>query len=217
MAGQVSLQVASRTVLGKEVKKLRRVGVIPANIYGRHQPSQALQVDQHALERFLAGHRATRVIDLQVDGSNGTVLNALVRHIKRSPRNGKILHVDFLRVSMNEPITVRVPLRLIGTAPAVEVEGGVLLHMLDTLEIECLPGDLPEALELDIGSLKELDDALHVRDVPLPPKVTLLSDPDEPVAKVVAPRAVLAEEAQAEAAETAASTTGAEAAQETSE
>lgn len=204
MADQVSLQVASRTTLGKEVKKLRRVGVIPANIYGRHQPSQALQVDQHTLERFLAGHRATRVIDLRIDGGNGSVVNALVRHITRSPRNGKILHVDFLRVSMNEPITVRVPVRLIGTAPAVEVEGGVLLHMLDTLEIECLPGDLPEALELDISSLKEMDDTLHVRDVPLPPRVTLLSDPDEPVAKVVAPRAVVAEEAEAEAAEAAA-------------
>ena len=216
LAGQVSLQVASRTTLGKRVKKLRRKGVIPANIYGRHQPSQALQIDQHTLERFLVGHRTTRVIDLRVDGGEGAVLNALVRHIARSPRSGKIMHVDFLRISMTEPITVHVAVRLTGVAPAVEVEGGVLLHMLDTLEIESLPGDLPEALVLDISSLKEMDATLHVRDVPLPPKITLLSDPDEPVVKVVAPRAVLAGEAQAEAA-AAAPTPAAEAAGETSE
>lgn len=216
MAGQVSLEVASRAMLGKQVKKLRRKGIIPANIYGRHQPSQPLQVDGHTLERFLAGHRATRVIDLRVESGDGTVMNALIRHITRSPRSGKILHVDFLRVSMNEPITVRVPVRLTGVAPAVAVEGGVLLHMLDTLEIESLPGDLPEALVLDISGLKEIDDALFVRDVPLPERVTLLSDPDEAVAKVVAPRAVLAEEAQAGAAE-AAPAPAAQAAKETSE
>jgi large subunit ribosomal protein L25 len=202
LAGQVALQVASRSVLGKQVKQLRRQGIIPANIYGRHQPSQPLQLDHHTLERFLAGHNATRIIDLQVGGSGGTRLNALVRHISRSPRTGKIMHVDFLQVAMNEPITVRVPLALKGTAPAVTVEGGVLLHMLDTIEVECLPGDLPEALELDISSLAQIDETRYVRDVPMPAGVKLMSEPDEPVVKVVAPRAVLAEVAE-EAAEAA--------------
>lgn len=204
MAGQISLQVAARSTLGKRVKKLRRKGIIPANLYGRHQPSQPLQVDLYTLDRFLAGHHATRVIDLHLDGGKGEVYNALMRHVSRSPRSGKILHVDFLRVSMNEPVTVRVPLTLKGTAPGVTVEGGVLLHLVDTLEIECLPGDIPEALELDISGLEKIDDALHVRDVSLPRKVTLLSDVDEPAVKVVAPRAVLAEEAAAAAAEAAA-------------
>lgn len=195
MADQVSLQVAERTMLGKRVKKLRRQGVIPANVYGLRQSSQALQVDLYTLERFLAKHHATRVIALQgADG--GGPLNALVRHVARSPRTGKILHVDFLRISMNEPITVRVPLVLKGDAPAVTLGGGVLLHLVDTVEIESLPGDLPEALEADVSGLKDMDDTLHLRDVPVPPKVKLLSDPDEPVAKVVAPRAVLAEEAE---------------------
>ncbi len=199
MADQVSLQVAERTVLGKQVKQLRRKGIIPANVYGLRQPSQALQVDLYTLERFLAKHHATHVITLQGVSNGGTPLNALVRHVARSPRNGKILHVDFLRISMNEPITVRVPLVLKGDAPAVTIEGGVLLHLVDTVEIECLPGDLPEALEADISSLKNIDDTLHLRDVPVPPKVTLVSDPEEPVAKVVAPRAVVAEEAEEEA------------------
>jgi large subunit ribosomal protein L25 len=200
LAGQSSLQVASRTTLGKQVKKLRRKGVIPANLYGRHLPSQPLQVDLYTLDRFLAGHRATHVVDLELEGRKGEVYNALIRHIARSPRSGKILHVDFLRVAMNEPVTVRVPVTLQGTAPAVAVAGGVLLHLLDTLEIECLPGDIPEALELDISTLEKIDDTLHVRDIPLPRGVTLLSEADEPVIKVVAPRAVLAEEAAAAAA-----------------
>jgi large subunit ribosomal protein L25 len=215
MADQASLQVAPRNVLRKHVKRLRREGIIPANIYGRHQPSQALQVDSYTFERFLAGHHMTRVVNLQVD-SNGGTLNALVRHISRSPRSGKIMHVDFLRVSMNEPITVRVPVRLIGEAPAVKVEGGVLLHLLDTVEVEALPADLPEALELDISKLIELDASLHVRDLPVPAKVTLLSDSEEPVVKVIAPRAVLAEEAKAEA-EAEAAAAPAEAAAETTE
>ncbi len=201
MAAKVSLEVEPRTTLGKQVKQLRRKGIIPANLYGRHQPSQALQVDLYTLDRFLAGHHATRVIDLHLgDGRKGEVQNALIRHVARSPRSGKILHVDFLRVSMNEPIVVRVPVTLTGAAPAVDVEGGVLLHLLDTLEVESLPGDIPDALELDISGLAAIDDGLHVRDVKLPRGVTMLSPADEPVVKVVAPRAVLAEEAATEAA-----------------
>ncbi len=218
MAGQSSLQVASRTTLGKRVKQLRRKGIIPANLYGRHLPSQPLQVDLYTLDRFMAGHRATHVVDLELEGRKGEVYNALIRHVARSPRTGKILHVDFLRVSMTEPVTVRVPVTLKGTAPAVTVEGGVLLHLLDTLEIECLPGDIPEALELDISTLEKIDDTLHVRDIPLPRGVTLLSEADEPVIKVVAPRAVLAEEAAAAAAEEEAKEAAAPAAEaETSE
>lgn len=217
MANQVSLQVAPRTVLGKKVKRLRRKGIIPANLYGQHQPSQPLQLDLYTLDRFLAGHHATHVIDLRVDGGDGTVFNALVRHVARKPGSGKILHVDFLRVSMNEPVTVRVPVVLKGTAPAVTVAGGVLLHMVDTLEVECLPGDIPEGLELDISGLADIDDTLHVRDVPLPQRVKLLSDKDEPVVKVVAPRAVLAEEAAAAAEEAAAPAPAPAAGEETPE
>ena len=215
MANQSSLQVAPRSVLRKHVKRLRREGIIPANIYGRHEPSQALQVDSHTFERFLAGHPLTRVVNLQVDSHGGT-LNALVRHISRSPRTGKVLHIDFLRVSMSEPITMRVPVRLTGEAPAVKVEGGVLLHLLDTIEVEALPADLPNSLELDISKLMELDASLHVRDLAVPAKITLLSDPEEPVVKVIAPRAVLAGEAKAEAeAEAAAASGEAEAASKT--
>ncbi|HEY7347105.1 MAG TPA: 50S ribosomal protein L25 [Ktedonobacterales bacterium] len=217
MAGKTTLQVELRTTLGKKVKQLRRKGVIPANLYGRRQPSQPLQVDLYTLDRFLAGHHATRVIDLHLDGGKGKgkgeVFNALMRHVSRSPRSGKILHVDFLRVAMNEPVTLRVPVTLNGTAPAVTVEKGVLLHILDTLEVESLPGDIPEALELDISNLEKIEDTLYVRDVTLPRGVKLLSDTDEPVVKVVAPRAVLAEEAAtaAAAAEEAAAAPAAEA------
>src|SRR5579862_637804 len=181
LAGQVSLEVESRTTLGKQVKQLRRAGIIPANLYGRHLPSQPLQLEFHALDRFLAGRHATRVVDLHLSGGKAEVYNALIRHITRSPRSGKILHVDFLRVSMSELMTVRVAVTLKGTAPAVAVEGGVLLHLLDTLEVECLPGDIPEALELDISGLVNIDDNLYVRDVALPRGMKLISPADEPV------------------------------------
>jgi large subunit ribosomal protein L25 len=217
LANQASLQVTARTMLGKKVKQLRRQGIIPANLYGRHLPSQSLQLDLYSLGRFLAGHQAKGVIDLQIQGGKGEVYNALVRNIKRSPRSGKILHVDFLRVSMTEVLTVRVAVALKGTAPAVAVEGGVMLHLVDALEVECLPGDIPEALELDISGVANIDDMLYVRDVTLPRGVKLISDADEPIVKVVAPRAVLAEGAATAAAEAEAATAEAEKAKETAD
>ena len=125
---------------------------------------------------------------------------ALVRHVQRDPRTGKVIHVDFFRVSMRERLNVKVPLRFVGEAPGVKVEGGVLLHLLDALEIECEAGDIPEYIEVDVSPLTEIDALLHAEDVPLPAKFTLITDPKEGVAKVAATRAEIAEEAEEAAA-----------------
>jgi large subunit ribosomal protein L25 len=197
MAEQASLAAQRRDVHGKKVRQLRRQGIIPANVFGRGRDSTAIQVQAHDLKRLLAAHGGTRLISLRIDGADEA---ALLRHVQHDPRTGAIEHVDFMHVEMTQPIRARVPVRLIGEAPAVRVLGGVLLHMSDAIEVECLPRDLPESVELDISQLDQLDATLHVSDVVLPPKVTLLDDPNEPLVKVTPTRVTEEVPAPAEAA-----------------
>ncbi len=206
MAEQTSLPAQRRAVQGKKVRQLRRQGIIPANVFGRGRASTAIQVSALDLQRLLSRRGGARIISLQIDGTDEA---ALLRHVQRDPRTGHIEHVDFMHVEMTRKIRARVPVHLVGEAPAVRQLGGVLLHMSDAIEVECLPRDLPEALELDISGLDQLDATLHVSDIHLPQGVELLDDPDEPVAKVTPPR--MAEEVAAPAEAPAAAAAPAEA------
>ncbi len=202
MAKAVELAISPRSVTGKATKQLRRAGIIPANIFGHGETPQAVQLDAHAFEELRRGHHATGMISLKLDGAK-RAQTALIRHVQRDPLSGKVLHIDFLRVSVRDRITAKVPLRLEGTAPGVKVEGGTLLHLLDALEVECAAGDIVEALEVDISALEHIDDILHAKDVKLPANFTLVTDPEEPVAKIEPPRVEKVEvpaEAPAEAA-----------------
>lgn len=202
MAQQTELQISPREVKGKATKRLRKVGIIPANISGHKEEPQAVQVEALAFEGLRRAHRAASMISLKLPGAPAQT--ALVRHVQRDPRTGKILHIDFFRVSLTERITVKVPLRFVGESPAVKNEGGVLLHLLDALEVECAAQDIVESVDVDISSLAAIDDVLHAGDVKLPANFTLITDPKEPVAKVAATRAEVAGEAveAAAAAET---------------
>jgi large subunit ribosomal protein L25 len=211
MAEQLTVTAQPRVILGKAVRRLRREGTIPANIYGRGRTSRAVQLEGPELKRLLAANAGSRVIQLRVNGAQEA---AMVRHITHEPRSGRVLHIDFMHVVMTEKLRAPVPMRLVGEAPAVRTLGGTLLHMRDALEVECLPRDLPEALELDISPLDSFDATLHAREVPLPAGVTLLDPPDEPVVKVSPPRMVEEEApapaAAAEAEEAPAAPTGPE-------
>lgn len=199
MADQITLTAQRREVMGRHLGQLRRQGIVPANIFGRGRPSVAIQINGHDLKRLLAAHGGSKLIQLQVDGARET---AIVRHIGRDPRTGQIEHVDFMHIEMTEKMRARVPLRLVGEAPAVRQLDGVLLHLLDALEVECLPQELPEALELDISGMDSLDAGLHARDIILPKGVSLMTDPDEVLVKMMPPRMVQEEEAPAAAAAT---------------
>ena len=208
MAEQTELVVAKREVLGKAAKRLRKMGIIPANIFGHSEDSQAIQVEAIAFDRVLRAHKATSIISLRLpDGSN--VQTALIRHVQHDPRSGKIIHIDFFRVSMSERIHVKVALHLVGEAPAVKNEGGVLLHLLDALEVECPASDIPESIEVDVSGLAQIDDILHAEDVKLPANFTLITDPKEGIAKVAATRAEIGAEQEAAAAETPTETSAA--------
>jgi large subunit ribosomal protein L25 len=210
MAQRTELEISRREVMGKAVKRLRKVGIIPANIFGHNEASLAIQIDAVAFERLRRSHGSRSVLTLRMPGTKSTQ-TALIRHIQREPHTGKIIHVDFFRVSLSERIKVKAPLRFTGEAPAVKAENGVLLHLLDAIEVECVARDIPEYLEVDVSGLSEIDAILHASDVKLPANFTLITDPEEGIVKVAATRAEIAEEA----AEAAAASEAAPAAAET--
>lgn len=216
MAQRTELAISHREVMGKATKRLRKAGIIPANIFGHKETPQAVQLEAIEFDRLRRSHAATGIIALRLPGSSG-VQTALIRHVQHDPRSGKVIHIDFFRVSMTERLNVKVPLHFVGEAPGVKVEGGVLLHLLDTLEVECRARDIPENIEIDVSSLADIDSILHAGEVKLPASITLVTDPNEGVVKVAASRLekeieeaapeVAAPEAAPEAAAPAAETT----------
>ncbi len=190
---EIVLNARPRTIKGKQVKALRRQGWIPAVLYGRHIQPITIQVEGKELQRVLAQARGgTRLITLQVDGETHL---ALIREVQREPIRREILHVDFQAVEMTEKIRVEVPVVFVGVSPAVERGEGILVHGLTHVEIECLPKDLIESITVDLSRLDRVDAAIYVRDLQVPPGITVVSDPDELIALVTAPAAEVLEEA----------------------
>ncbi|MBA2626774.1 MAG: 50S ribosomal protein L25 [Gemmatimonadales bacterium] len=188
MAQQVNLEAASRTSTGKgAARSLRREGKVPAVIYGHGREPEALVVDAPALGRMLVGiSAASTVVDVTVDGR--APVKAIIREIQRSPvRPADIIHVDLYEIHADEKITVEVPVHLTGTADGVRNFGGVLDHILRTLELEVFPGDIPGSIDIDVTELG-IGMSLYVRDIKVE-KAEILNDADLPVVTVVAPRA----------------------------
>jgi len=214
----LTLRVRPRTVVGKKVKRLRRAGVTPANVYGHNVPSLAIEADAHDLQLLLrrAGH--TGLVQLTVEGE-ASPRPALVRDYVRRATNDDLLHVDFFQVSMREKLNVTVPLRFIGEAPAVEQFDAVVVNALDTVSVECLPGDIPDHIDVDISPLVDTTSTIFVRDLRVPDGVEILTDGDVPVASVTAQAAVEEEEVAEEGAEPGdvPTVTETEAAEETAE
>lgn len=200
MAKPTELAVSPREAIGKAAKRLRQTGIIPANIFGHGAAPQAVQLEASAFEELRRSKHATGMIALKVAGK-ARAETALVRRVQRDPINGRVLHIDFQRVSVRDRITAKVPLRFEGTAPGAKIEGGILLHLADVLEVECAAGDIVEAIEVDVSVLEHIDDMIHAKSVPLPPHYTLVTDPEEAVVKVTPPRVEKVEEVAPAAAE----------------
>jgi len=192
-----------REITGKHVARIRREGLVPAVVYGHGVDSESIQVNGREFDhlRRVAGRNA--LVDLKV--ADGRARPVLVHGIQEHPVHRSVLHVDFFVVRMTEELTVDVPVVMTGESEAVEKQGGTLLHMLDTIKVRALPADLPQTLELDISRLVDFDSVLHVSDVPIPERVTLVTEAEEPLARVQAPRIeeepVVAEAPEAEEAE----------------
>lgn len=206
---KVELSVNPRPVLGKKVKRLRREGAIPANVYGRGLESVAIQVPRDDLVHVLRTAGRNEIVYLRMDGDEPRP--TFVRKVQRNPVTDAILHVDFYQISLKDKVRMSVPLHIVGTAPAEQTLGGTLLHSLDSLAVEGLPTDIPSSIDVDVSGLTEIDAAIHVRDLTLPDTLTLFTDLEMVVAKVAAPHVEKVEEAiEAEEAEEAAAEGAAE-------
>ncbi len=196
------LRLSKRNILGKKVRSLRRHGATPANLYGPKIRSTALQIDTPILERFIARVGRNAIVTLRIDGKPRL---AMVRDIQRDALTGALLHVGFFQVEATHKVRVEIPLTFIGVAPAAKSSRAMLIHNLTSLEVEGLPADLPRSIEVDVSGLKEMDQAIHVRDIPISDKLEVLTDADEVVVHIEEIRAPVeevkvAEEVVAEAA-----------------
>jgi len=178
---KVVLKATKRDVIGKQVKAMRREGKLPAVIYGRHLEPISIALEAHGAGLALAKVTASSLVTIDVDG---TEYPALVRERQRDYIKGNLTHVDFLAVDMNETLRTSVGLAFVGVSPAVKDYNGILVHNLERLEVECLPGDLPERINVDIAMLKQIGDLIRVRDLPVSDKVRILADPEETIAVV---------------------------------
>lgn len=181
---QVELTAEKRTALGKQVKRLRRQGQVPGVMYGHGFDPIPLQFEERDLRRLLSHVSGSQLVSIKVKGQKDSEMT-LLRDLQRDPISGALLHVDFYRVMMTERLTTEVPLVIVGESPVVESREGILLQGLSAIEVECLPSDLVDAIEVDLSGLTKVDQALHVRDLAIPAGIDVLTDPDEMIVRVV--------------------------------
>jgi large subunit ribosomal protein L25 len=199
VANEIRVRAQVREAMGRHARQLRSQGLTPGNISGGGKPSIAIQLDQNDLRNIIkaAGAPILR-ITIEPDGKTDT---ALLARVERDPVSTAILHVDFRRVVLSQPIKARVPLHTEGDSPAVKLYNGVLLHLIESIDVEALPRNLPDALTIDISGLTELNSTLTAKDIKTPANVQVLISPDEPVITIKAPRIETAEEVATEAGE----------------
>lgn len=189
---RAELNVRPREVLGKKVRALRREGITPANIYGHNVDSLAVEVTSDDLRQILKTAGRNEIVYLMLDG--GEPRPSFVRDIQRNPVTDRILHVDFLQISLKEKVRLEVPIHLTGTSPAVDTYGGILVASLDRITVEALPTEVPSMIEIDVSILEHIDDSLHVKDLKLPEGVEVQTDGELVIAKVAPPAVEKVEE-----------------------
>jgi large subunit ribosomal protein L25 len=178
---KVVLKAELRTIIGKQVGALRRSGKLPGVIYGHHVDPTPISMDLHEASLILGALTASSLVTILLDGKETA---ALVREKQRNYVRGSLLHVDFQAVSLSEKIRAKVGINLHGISPAVKDFNGIVVTGLQELEVEALPQNLPERINLDISNLKAIGDGLYVRDIVLADNVQVLDQPDEMIAVV---------------------------------
>jgi large subunit ribosomal protein L25 len=182
----ISLKTASRQVIGKAVKQLRKQGKIPAVLYGHNFQPLNLSVDYSMFEKVFNQAGESTLIDLTVDEKKP--VKVLIQDYQFDPLSGQFIHVDFHQVRMDEKLHTKIELKFVGEAPAVKESAGILVTNIHALNIECLPQDLVHTIEVDLSSLKTFTDVIRVSDIKLPSGITVLNVPNDLVVLVQPPR-----------------------------
>jgi large subunit ribosomal protein L25 len=197
-----ALKVEKRTVLGKMVKKLRRDGILPCNIYGKGIKSEAVQVPLKEFDAVFKEAGETGLVDVALGEKT---IPTLIHNMQKDFR-GNVLHADFFQVNLKEKVKTMVPLEIVGEPKAVTDKIGLLMNILSEVEIEALPTDLPENIEVNVEHLANIDDQITVADLKVPAEVTVLTEPEQVISKIgeLITKEAAAEAAAAEAAAEAA-------------
>lgn len=176
------LKVENRTLTGKKVNRLRREGIIPANIFGKDFKSVSIQLGVKDLQKTLKETGETALIDVKIGSETHP---ALISNLQKDPKYDSVLHVDFHKVNLKEKITTSVPVVLAGESPVAKTGEGLLLQTLNEVEIECLPTDIPAHIEIDAAKLTEVGQTVQVKDLKIEKdKVEITNDPEEVVVTV---------------------------------
>lgn len=181
-----TLKASDRKISGRKVKTLRNQGILPANVYGKKVKSRSIQIDLKEFTLLYKEVGETGLSDLVIENDS---LPVLIHHVQNNPRTGDAIHVDFLQVDLKVKITAEVSIELIGESLASKQGIGTAVQQLNEVEVEALPGDLPEKFEVDVTNLADVDQAIYVKDLKVDSnKVTMVTDAELIVVKVEPPQ-----------------------------
>lgn len=180
----IILKASPRTEMGKAARRLRKDGIVPANMYERGQTSVAISAPFTEVTKIYRQAGKHHPVELEIDGKKHLVM---IKDVDVDPVKGNIRHVAFHAVNRNETVEAEIPLRLDGEIPA-ERAGLMILHTLDTVQVKALPSNLPDELVIDATVLVEIGDKVTVADIKVPANVEILTDPDQAVAVVEEPK-----------------------------
>ena len=178
---EIIIKAQKRTVMGKKVNALRREGWLPGVVYGRHLQAFPIQMPAHETSLIMSKLTSSSLVSIDVDGEKHT---AIVRDRQRDVIYGRLTHVDFLALSLNEKLRTTVGLELVGEAPVLKLADVILNQGVFELELECLPQDLPSKIEVDVSKIASMDDLITVGSLNLGDKITVLTDPSEVIISV---------------------------------
>lgn len=180
------LNATKRTETGNRVKKLRATSKIPATLYGRGLASLNLTLDYVPFEKIYHQSGESSLVDLNIERASPT--KVLIQDVQYHPLTNRIIHVDLRQVKMDEKLKTDIKLNFIGESPAVKELGGIFVRSFATVPVECLPGDLVSEINVEISSLKEFGDVLHVKDILPPSGIKILAHDVDVIATVTPPR-----------------------------
>src|SRR3990167_3263670 len=182
-----TLNALPRTMTGRKVKKLRREGQIPANVFGKKIKSNSISITLADFQKVSKEVGETGLVDLLIKGEK-TARPCLIVNTHIHPVTSAPLHADFHQVDLTQKVTANIPVELVGESPAVKEKGALLITLLNEIEVEALPTDLPEKFTVDVTGLKEFDDAVLVKDLKVDSKVTINTQAEEAIVKAQEPK-----------------------------
>ena len=192
----IKMNVASRSeIAGRNCRRLRREGKVPAVLYGGGNAPRSLTIDDYEIELQLRGAgRSNAIYDLAIDEENSSEV-AIIRDIQRHPVDSRLQHIDFMRIDLNRELEFEVSLQVVGRDPQGVRDGGIMEYLARSINIICKPTDIPGSIEVDLTELK-MNETLHVRDLEVPGTVQIKDDPDMALFHIAMPAAIAVEEAE---------------------